>query len=92
MIKQSSLSGVLIVRKNRLPDSKNAAIKPDPTTPHSILPPHKTNMANICSIQLNSAPSEMTPIDQLQTNLHPYTKVLTLVDPRVAASIRMMLT
>jgi hypothetical protein len=91
-MKQISLAGVLIVRENSLPDSKDAAIKPDSTAPHSILPCGKTNMATVCSIHLNSVPSEMTPIDQPLTNLHPYTMVPTLIDPRVAASIRMVLT
>jgi hypothetical protein len=91
-MKQSLLAGVLIVRENRLPDSKNASIKPDSPTPHSILPRHKTNTATVRYIHLNSVPSEMTPINQSQTNLHPYTMVPTLVDPRVSASIRMMLT
>jgi hypothetical protein len=91
-MKQSSLAGVLIVRKNRLPDSKNAAIKPDSTTSHSILPRRKTNAATVRFIHLNSVPSEMTPIDQSQTNLHPYTMERTLVDPRVAAPKRMTLT
>jgi hypothetical protein len=63
-MKQSSLAGVLIIRKNCLPDSKITAVKPDSTIPHSILPRHKTNTATIRSIHLNSVPSKMIPIDQ----------------------------
>jgi hypothetical protein len=63
-MKQSSLAGVLIVRENRLPDSKNAAIKPDSTTPYSILLHRKSNTATVRSIHLNSVLSKMTPIDQ----------------------------
>jgi hypothetical protein len=62
-MKQSLIAGVLIIRENRLPDSKNAAIKSDSTTPHSILLHCKTNTATVRSIHLNSVPSEMTPID-----------------------------
>ena len=89
---QSLLARVFVIRENSLLDSENATVKPDSTNPHSVLPQSKTNTATVRSIHLNSVPSEMTPIDHLQMNLHPYTMVRTLVDPRVAASIRMVLT
>jgi hypothetical protein len=49
-------------------------------------------MTTVRSIHLNSVPSMMTPIHQSQTNLHPYTMVPTLIEPRVAASIKMVCT